>query len=93
MSDRLAAVLRTGRSLAVGLRAGVPDAAQRAHSGQALDAAPVGVQLAELVVIAAAIGIYYVAVRWLEPQPWMPRWIVRLLISSAKQPACLATSR
>ena len=87
MSDRLAAVLRTivpslwGSALWFLVQHNVitPD--------QALDAAPVGLQLAELVLIPAAIGLYYLAVRWLESQPWMPAWIVRLLMGSTKQPA------
>lgn len=61
-------------------------------AGAALDAAPLGVQLAELVVIPAAIGFYYAAVRWLESQTWMPRWAVRLLLGSARQPAYSSTS-
>jgi hypothetical protein len=91
MSDRFAAVLRTVVPSLWGSVLGFLVQHQVLTADQALNATPLGVQLAELVVIPAAIGVYYVAVRWLERQQWMPRWIVRILIGSAKQLAYSTT--
>lgn len=42
--------------------------------------------LAEGVLIPLCICVYYVAVHWLEAQPWMPAPLVRLLLGSSSAP-------
>lgn len=87
MRDQITAVLRTVVPSLWGSALGFLLQHNVISPGQALDAAPVGLQLAELVAIPTAIGLYYVTVRWLESRTWMPRWIVRLLIGSAQTPS------
>jgi hypothetical protein len=90
MSDTITALLRTvvpvwwGSALAWLVARGL------LPTDAALDAAPLGLQLADLVVAPLVIGTYYAAVRWLESRAWVPRWVVRVLLGSAKPPTYTA---
>jgi hypothetical protein len=57
------------------------------HGILAADAAgPVGA-VASTVLVPFVLGVLYAGLRWLETQPWMPRWFVLLLLGSTKTPA------
>lgn len=92
MKDQLVAVVRTIVPAGWGSLLAFLVDKQLLPAEAALDAAPLGVQLAELVVVPVTIGAYYVVVRWLEKQSWMPRWLVRFMLGSAKQPTYSASS-
>lgn len=93
MTDRLTSLLRTVVPVWWGSLLALLVDKQLLPADAALDAAPLALQLVDLVVAPVVIGAYYAAVRWLESRPWMPRWIVQLLLGSAKQPAYLGTRR
>lgn len=84
--DRLTALARTvvpsawGSLLALLVSRGLltPEAA--------LDAAPLSVQFVDLVLAPVGIGLVYEGARWLERRQWMPRWLVRVLLGSTRQP-------
>ena len=93
MPDRIVALLRTVVPVWWGSLLVLLVDHQLLPADAALDAAPLAVRLVDLVVAPVVIGAYYAAVRWLESRPWMPRWLVQLLLGSAKQPAYLGLPR
>jgi hypothetical protein len=42
--------------------------------------------VANTVIVPFVLAVLYAALRWLETQPWMPRWAVLLLLGSATPP-------
>ncbi|MCO7195634.1 hypothetical protein [Pseudonocardia sp. McavD-2-B] len=38
-------------------------------------------------LVPLAIGLYYLAARWIDAQPWAAPWLSRLLLGAASQPA------
>lgn len=49
------------------------------------DAAAAG-GVAGTVLVPFVLAVLYAFLRWLETQPWMPRWLGVLLLGSAKTP-------
>ncbi len=43
----------------------------------------------DVVLVPAALAGLYAGFRWLETRRWMPRWLVRVLLGSAKAPMYL----
>lgn len=39
------------------------------------------------VLVPFTLAVVYAGLRWLETQPWMPRWLTTLLLGSARPPA------
>jgi len=88
VTDYLTSVLRTlvptlwgaGLAWAVAwlLTHGVP--AELVDTLQPLQ--PVGT----MVLVPASVTAVYAGARWLEARPWMPTWLSRVLLGSAKQP-------
>lgn len=93
MPDRLIALLRTVvPSLWAYLLAWLV-ARGAITTEAATGAAPLGAQLVDFLIAPAVVGVYYLVARWLESQPWMPRWLVRLLLGSARPPTYTPTTR
>lgn len=40
----------------------------------------------DVVLVPAALAGLYAGARWLESRRWMPRWLVRVLLGSARAP-------
>ena len=93
MNDRITAVLRTVVPSAWGAALAWLVGRGLLTPGQALDAAPLGLQLVDLVATPVAIAAVYAGARWLETRPWMPTWLTRLLLGSLRQPAYSGRNR
>jgi hypothetical protein len=50
------------------------------------DAANAAIGAAGPVLVPFVLGVLYAGLRWLETQPWTPRWVTLLLLGSAKTP-------
>ncbi|MFC6094723.1 hypothetical protein [Saccharothrix lopnurensis] len=87
MNDRITALLRTVVPAAWGTGLAWLVGRGLLTPGQALDAAPLGLQLVDLVAAPVAIAAVYAASRWLETRSWMPAWLTRVLLGSVRQPS------
>lgn len=57
------------------------------HGLLAADSAAGATSIAGPVLVPFVLGVLYAGLRWLEAQPWMPRWAVLILLGSARTPA------
>lgn len=57
------------------------------HGILTADAASTAGDIAGTVLVPFVLGVLYAGLRWLETQPWTPRWLVMLLLGSTKTPA------
>lgn len=57
------------------------------HGILSADAADPANTIAGTVLVPFVLGVLYAALRWLETQPWVPRWVVLALLGSTKAPS------